>query len=205
MKIDPKGMSKRDLHELLLSAVLPRPIAFVSTVGEDGVFNLAPYSCFAPIGMQPPLVCMQIGWKRDGQKKDTLRNIEFSRDFVVNVVTETLAKPMNQSSYEYPSHVDEFKEVGLTALKSDLVKSPRLAESPVNMECKMLQITAFGGVPMGSNVIIGEVVLFHVKDELWAGDQIDASKLKAIGRLGGQLYCRTTDSFELERPNVFEI
>jgi flavin reductase (DIM6/NTAB) family NADH-FMN oxidoreductase RutF len=205
MKIDPQGMRKRDLHELLLSAVLPRPIAFVSTTGEDGVFNLAPYSCFAPIGMKPPLVCMQIGWKRDGQKKDTLRNIEFSRDFVVNVVTEPLAKAMNQSAYEYPSHVDEFKEVGLTPSKSDLVKSPLLVESPVNMECKMLQITAFGGIPMGSNVIIGEIVLFHVKDDLWADDQIDASKLKAIGRLGGQLYCRTTDTFEMERPNAFEI
>ncbi len=205
MKLDPKGMRKRDLHELLLSAVLPRPIAFVSTIGEDGVHNLAPYSCFAPIGMKPPLVCIQIGWKRDGQKKDTLKNIEFSGDFVVNVVTETLAKAMNQSAYEYPSNVDEFKEVGLTPSKSDLVKSPLLAESPVNMECKMLQITAFGGIPMGSNVIIGEVVLFHVKDELWAGDQIDASKLKAIGRLGGQLYCRTTDTFEMERPNAFEI
>jgi len=188
-----------------LSAILPRPIAFVSTIGEDGVNNLAPYSCFAPIGMKPPLVCIQIGWKRDGQKKDTLRNIEFSRDFVVNVVTEPLAKAMNQSAYEYPSNVDEFKEVGLTPSKSDLVKSPLLVESPVNMECKMLQITAFGGIPVGSNVVIGEVVLFHVKDELWAGDQIDASKLKAIGRLGGQLYCRTTDIFEMQRPNVFEI
>ena len=205
MKIDPQGMRKRDLHELLLSAILPRPIAFVSTIGEDGIFNLAPYSCFAPIGIKPPLVCIQIGYKRDGQKKDTLRNIEFSGDFVVNVVTEPLAKAMNQSAYEYPSNVDEFKEVGLTPSKGDLVKSPLLAESPVNMECKMLQITAFGGIPMGSNVIIGEVVLFHVKDDLWAGDQIDASKLKAIGRMGGQLYCRTTDLFEMERPNVFEI
>jgi flavin reductase (DIM6/NTAB) family NADH-FMN oxidoreductase RutF len=201
VKIIPANLNKKDSHELLMSAILPRPIAFVSTVGEDGIFNVAPFSCFAPIGMKPALVCLQISWKRDGQKKDTLRNIEFTKDFVVNVVDESMAEAMNQASADYPSDVDEFKEVGLTAVKSDLVKAPRVAESPINMECKLLQILQFGEISTGSNVVIGEVVLVHVKDELWADDQIDISKWKPIGRLGGQLYCRMTDRFEMKRPD----
>jgi len=202
MKIIPANLNKRDSHELLMSAILPRPIAFVSTVGKDGIFNVAPFSCFTPIGMKPALVCLQISRKRDREKKDTLKNIELLKDFVVNAVDESMAEAMNQASAEYPSDVDEFKEVGLTAVKSDLVKAPRVAESPVNMECRLVQILDFGEVPTGSHVVIGEVVLVHIRDDLWTGDQIDISKWRPIGRLGGQLYCRMTDRFEMKRPDV---
>ncbi len=187
----------------MMNTILPRPIAFVSTVGEDGVLNVAPFSCFAPMSMKPALVCLQIGNKRDGQEKDTLRNIEFSRDFVINVVDESLAAAMNQSSADYPSEIDEFKEVGLTAEKSELVKAPSVAESPIHMECRLVQILRYGQAPAIANVIIGEVVLVQVRDDLLAGDQIDFSRLKAIGRLGGEFYCRTTDIFELKRPTLF--
>jgi flavin reductase (DIM6/NTAB) family NADH-FMN oxidoreductase RutF len=200
MKITPSHLSKKDMHELLMSAILPRPIAFVSTIGEDGIFNLAPFSCFTPVGLKPALVCLQIGWKRDGEKKDTLRNIESAKDFVVNSVDEALAEAMNQTSAEYPSDIDEFKEVGLTAIKSDLVRAPRVAESPVSMECQLVKILEYGEAPTGSHVVIGEILLFHVKDELWCGDEIDISKWKPIGRLGGDLYCRTRDVFEMKRP-----
>jgi flavin reductase (DIM6/NTAB) family NADH-FMN oxidoreductase RutF len=199
MKIAPENLNKRDAHHLLMSAVVPRPIAFVSTIGEDGVFNVAPFSGFAVIATIPALVCLQISLKRDGQKKDTLKNIEFSKDFVVNVVNESLAEAMNKASAEYPSNVDEFKEVGLTAAKSDLVKAPRVAESPVNMECKYLQTLEFGESLNRSYVIIGKVVLVHVKDELWTGDHIDISKLKPVGRLGGDYYCQIKDKFEMKR------
>jgi flavin reductase (DIM6/NTAB) family NADH-FMN oxidoreductase RutF len=202
MKIIPADLNKKDSHELLMSAIVPRPIAFVSTVGKDGVFNLAPFSAFAPLGLKPALLCLHIGYRRDGQKKDTVRNIEFSKDFVVNVVSENLAEAMNQAAAEYPSHVDEFKEVGLTAMKSDFVKAPRVAESPVNMECKLVQVLEFGEPPGGGHVIIGEVVLVHFKEELWMGNQIDISKLNPIGRLGGQLYCRIRDIFEMKRPDL---
>jgi flavin reductase (DIM6/NTAB) family NADH-FMN oxidoreductase RutF len=202
VKIIPANLEKQNSHELLMSAILPRPIAFVSTVGEDGVFNLAPFSCFAPVGMKPALVCLQMSRKRDGQKKDTLRNIEFSKDFVVNVVDEKLAQAMNQTSVEYPSNVDEFKEAGLTPLPGTLVKAPRVGESPVNMECKLVKILDYGEVPTGSSIILGEVILVHIKDGLWAGDQISISKWKPIGRLGGQFYCRITDIFEMKRPDL---
>jgi flavin reductase (DIM6/NTAB) family NADH-FMN oxidoreductase RutF len=121
---------------------------------------------------------------------------------VINVVNEALAEVMNQSSAEYPSDVDEFREVGRNPLKGDLVVAPMVAESPVNLECKLSDIMEFGEVPTGGHMVIGEVVLVHVKNELWTGDQIEASKLKTIGRLGGELYCRTTDTFEMRRPYI---
>src|SRR4030043_1575249 len=198
MKIQPRNLSRSYSYELLMSAIVPRPIAFVSTIGEDGIFNVAPFSGFSPIGMKPALVSLQIASKRDGSQKDTLKNIEFSKDFVVNVVTEELAIAMNQASAEYPSDVDEFKEIQLTAIKSDLVKAPRVAESPVNMECKLVRMLEFDGNPYGGNIILGEVVLIHLRDELWAENHIDIFKLKAIGRLGGMLYCRLTDIFEIK-------
>ena len=202
MKISPGNLEKRELHELFMSAILPRPIAFVSTIGEDGVFNAAPFSCVAPIGLKPALVCFNMGRKRNGQKKDTLKNIESCKEFVINVVDETLAESMNQAAAEFPPEVDEFKEAGLTPLKSQLVKPPMIAESPVNLECRLKQILEFGEAPDGNHVIIGEVLLVHVKDELWTGIDIDVTRLKPIGRLGAQLYCRTTDVFEMKRPEA---
>ncbi len=199
MKIDPTNLDKRTLHELVASAIVPRPIAFVSTIGKDGVFNLAPFSFFTPLCLKPFILAFSIGWKRDGQKKDTLKNVEFSRDFVVNVVTEPLAEAMNKSAFEYPSEMDEFKEVGLTSVKADFVKAPMVAESPVSMECKVVQILEFGESGVGNHVVIGEVVLVHVQDGLWVGDHVEATKLRAIGRLGEDLYCRTTDMFEMKK------
>ena len=202
MRIDlsKANLSKRDLHELFMSAILPRPIAWVSTIGKNGVCNLAPFSAFAPIGLKPALVVLSIGWRRDGEKKDTLRNIELSKEFVINVVTEDLAERMNQTCFDYSPDVSEFTKVGLTPLKSEVVKAPRLGESPLNMECRALEINEFGKVPEGGTVIIGEVLVVHVKDEFWAGDKIDIDKLKVVGRLGGDLYCRTTIMFEMHRP-----
>lgn len=202
MKIDPANLDWRDAHELLVGAVLPRPIAFVSTVGEDGVYNVAPFSFFTVMSVKPAIVGIGIGRKSNGQKKDTLLNIIFSKDFVINIVCEALTEAMNQASKDYPSHVDEFKEVGLAPAKSDFVKSPMVAESPVNMECRLIQILEFGEAPRINNFIIGEVVRVHIRDELWFNGTIKAHKLKAIGRLGEELYCRTTDIFEMKRPDV---
>jgi flavin reductase (DIM6/NTAB) family NADH-FMN oxidoreductase RutF len=202
MKIFPAQLNRRDSHELLMSAILPRPIAFVSTVGQDGVFNLAPFSCFAPLGSKPAVIGLGISLKRDGRTKDTLTNIEFTREFVVNAVDEPLARAMNQSAAEYPSEVDEFKEVGLTPVASELVRSPRLAESPINLECRATEILKYGETPTGGHIIIAEIILAHIRDDLWAGDEIDLSKWKPIGRLGNKLYCRISDVFAMERPGT---
>jgi len=205
MKIIPANLNKRESHELFMSAIVPRPIAFVSTVGEDGIFNLAPFSCFTSLCLKPALICLSIGWKRDGKKKDTLRNIEFTKDFVINVVDESLGEPMHLASFEFPSDVDEFKEVGLTPKKSDRVKAPRVAESPVNMECELIRVLEFGEIPSGCHVIIGKVVLVHVKDELWSVDHIIISKFKPLGRLGEELYCRAAEIFEMKESLKFFI
>jgi len=199
MKIDPANLDWREGHELLLGAVVPRPIAFVSTINEGGVFNVAPFSCFVAICIKPMLIGFSVVEKRSGQKKDTLMNIEFSKDFVINVVTEDLAEAMNQSSQEYPSHVDEFKETGLTPVRADTVKSPMVRESPMNMECQLVQIMEFGDAPRRTSFIIGEVVRVHIKDEFYINDEINQQKLMAIGRMGGgtDLYCRTRDIFEM--------
>jgi len=204
MKIIPANLNRKNLHELVMGAIAPRPIALVSSVGEDKIFNLAPFSCFAPLCLKPPLIGLHIAWRKDGQKKDTLKNVEFSKDFVVNVVNESLAKAMNQTSAEYPSNVDEFKEVGLTPINSELVKAPRVAESPINMECKLVQILEVGEVPTGGHIIIGEIVLIHLEDAFWTGDHEDMAKLRLIGRLGGEFYCRTIDIFEMERPYILD-
>ena len=196
MNIDPKDLDWDSIHELFLSVVIPRPIAFVSTIGEDGVFNLAPFATFATLCSKPFLVHVNIGRKKDGQKKDTLVNIEFSKDFVINIVTETLAKEMKQASDAYPSDVDEFQEVGLTPAKADLVKSPLVAESPVNMECKLVEILKYGDLPKETSVVIGEVVRIHIKDELYVNGEIQVTALQAIGRIG-DIYCRTTDIIEI--------
>ena len=202
MKLNPADLDHRSAHHLMVGIIVPRPIAWVSTISEEGVFNLAPFSCLMSISLHPNLICISIGSHRDGQKKDTIRNIEFSQDFVINTVNEDLADTMNQTSAYYPISVSEFDEVGLTPINSDIVKSPRLAESPVNMECRLKQILEFGEASTGSHVIIGEILLVHVREELWTGIDIDLSKLKPIGRLGAQLYCRTTDFFEMKRPEA---
>jgi flavin reductase (DIM6/NTAB) family NADH-FMN oxidoreductase RutF len=200
MKIVPGELGKIEAHELMMSAIVPRPIAFVSTVGENGIFNLAPYSSFSSAGVKPAFVSFHVGLKRDGRQKDTLRNIQFSKDFVINVVTENLAEQMNRTAAEYSPDVDEFKEAGLTAIPSDLVKAPRVAESPVSMECRLFEILELPPSPDAGHVIIGQVVLVHVSDDLWTGNDVDITRLRSVGRLGGQLYCRVNDIFEMKRP-----
>ncbi|MBU1208971.1 MAG: flavin reductase family protein [Proteobacteria bacterium] len=202
MKINPAVLNRQDAHALFVGAILPRPIAFVSTIGKDGIYNIAPFSFFTGMSTKPAVVGFGVGCRRDGTKKDTLVNIEYTKDYVINLVHEGLAEAMNQAAGEYPSHVDEFKVAGLTPVKSDLVKSPRVAESPVNMECRLMQILEFGQSPNLNSFIVGEVVVVHVQEESWVDGVIKATQVKAIGRLGEDLYCRTKDIFEMKRPRV---
>jgi len=200
MKLNPADLDHRSAHHLMVSIIIPRPIAWVSTISEEGVFNLAPFSCLMSVSLHPNLICVSIGSHRDGHKKDTIRNIEFSKDFVINTVNENLADAMNKTAAYYPISISEFDEVGLTPINSDIVKAPRLAESPVNMECRVQQTLQFGDDPNISNLVIGEVMLVHIKDEIWINNEIPNSQLGAIGRLGGDMYCKTTAEFEMKRP-----
>ena len=200
MKVDPANLEWRDAHELMVGCIVPRPIALISTVGADGVFNLAPFSSLTIMCMKPAILGFHASEKGGRQKKDTVVNVEFTRDFVVNIVNEALVDAANRASDSYPSNVDEFKEVGLAPVPSDLVKSPRVGESPINLECRLMQILQFGDASRQSSFIIGEVVRIHIKDELYVNDEIQMPELKAVARMGGKFYCRTRDLFEIERP-----
>jgi flavin reductase (DIM6/NTAB) family NADH-FMN oxidoreductase RutF len=198
MKIDPAGMDFRDLHHLLAGAVVPRPIALVSTRGQNGVYNVAPLSSISIACVKPPMLSFSLSTRRrkGGEKKDTLRNIEFSREFVVNVpVVESIAEAMNKAGGEFPDHVSEFSETGLTPIKADIVAAPMVLESPVNFECRLVQILEFGEHPSISSLVIGEVVRAHVKDEFFVDGQLQSNKMRAIGRLL-EPYCRTNEIFE---------
>ncbi len=200
LKIKPADLGHREAHHLLVSMITPRPIAWVSTVSEAGVFNLAPFSCYMSFCIHPSLVCLGIGVHRDGSAKDTMKNLEFSRDFVINVVTEDLAAAMNQTSAGYPGSVSEFREVGLTPVPGETVKSPRVGESPASMECQLRQVMTFGDGAEKNNLVIGEVTLVHVREDMWINGEIPNSMLKPVGRLMGDMYCRTTAEFEMKRP-----
>ena len=194
-KIEMANLDREEIFDFLGSAIAPLPIALISTVGKDGIYNAAPFSLITPISWKPPVICVSFGLRR-GQKKDTLANIEFSKDFVVNIMDETWIKPTIQASANYPSDVDEIKKVGLTAMASDRVKSPRIAESQVSLECRLMQKLELGEGPSLRGVIFGEVVLAHVKDEVWVGGKIEPSKLRAVGHLADGVYCRTRDIFK---------
>ena len=202
---DASALSPQDAYKLLAGSVLPRPIAFVSTVDAEGVRNLAPYSFFTVASANPPIVCFcpSVREPKNGLLaiKDTLANIRATGEFVVNIVSEDLVEKMNQTAAQVPASIDEFELAGLHALPGELVRAPRVAESRVQMECRLVQIVEASKLPMGGSIVLGEVVRFHIADEVLApGMHIDPDKLHAVGRMAGSTYIRTTDTFDLERP-----
>ncbi|HEY9688044.1 MAG TPA: flavin reductase family protein [Coleofasciculaceae cyanobacterium] len=204
ISIDPAQNSQQDNYKLLIGSVLPRPIAWVSTRSKAGVLNLAPFSFYTGVCSNPPtiLFCPTVRGS-DGAKKDTLLNIEETGEFVVNVVSEDVVRQMNQTAAEYPRGVDEFREVGLTPAASVVVQPPRVLESPLSMECKLQQIVPVGDGGLGSgNVVLGTIVQFHVRADLYHNGRIDTAGLKPVARLAGAAYCPVRDAFELERPSV---
>jgi flavin reductase (DIM6/NTAB) family NADH-FMN oxidoreductase RutF len=206
MIIRPQEHEYHDIYKLMIGAIVPRPIAFVSTLSPDGIPNVAPFSFFTGVSANPPVICFSPMIRgSDGKKKDTLNNIETTREFVVNIVSEDFAVPMNICSTEFPPEVNEFQQSGLTPVPSDLVKPPRVKESKINLECGLLEVVHVSPKPLGGSLVLGEVLCFHVVDSLWEDYRIDPDKLKPIGRMGGPTYTRTTDRFDLVRPKAGEI
>jgi flavin reductase (DIM6/NTAB) family NADH-FMN oxidoreductase RutF len=199
--VDPAQATGSQLYKLLVGAVVPRPIAFVSTISASGVHNLAPFSFFNAVCGEPPIVCFSTAVREP--RKDTYLNVRETGEFVVNMVSEEIAEQMNVASGEYPMGVDEFEKSGLTPVKSDLIRPPRVLECPVSMECKLMQILDVSTRPRGASLILGEVVRFHVDDRVVDENfYIDPEKLRAVGRMGGNFYSRTRDRFEMVRPKV---
>jgi flavin reductase (DIM6/NTAB) family NADH-FMN oxidoreductase RutF len=201
MDIKPQTLEWQAAYKLMIGSILPRPIAFVSSLDEEGNANLAPYSFFTAICAEPMLVCfspMRRG--KDGSKKDTLRNIEKTKEFVINIVSEEFVEEMNNCAIEFESGVDEFEQVGLTKKESITVKPPGVSESKVQLECVLHEVLHFGDHPGAGSLVIGKVECVRINDELYYDGKIDSEKLKPVGRLAGQMYTKPlSDSFELIR------
>lgn len=198
MIIDPSAVSARVSYSILAGSVVPRPIAFVSTLAADAVRNLAPFSFFNAVCAEPPIVAFAVTVRAPA--KDTLANVRATGEFVVNIVSERIAEQMNLCAGEYPADVDEFTLSGLTPVESDLVRPPRVGEAHVSMECRLHQIVDVSPRPRGASLILGEVVRFHLDEAILRDGAIDHDKLLAVGRMSGQQYCRTRDRFTLVRP-----
>ncbi|TYS63646.1 flavin reductase family protein [Sutcliffiella horikoshii] len=201
MDIQPSNLAWKDAYKLMVGSILPRPIALVSSINKEGVANIAPFSFFTAISAEPMLVCfspMRRG--TDGSKKDTLLNIESTKEFVINIVSEEIVEQMNNTATEYPSEVDEFVESGFTKEPSSIVAPPRVKESLVQMECSLHEVLHFGDVPGSGSLVIGKVESFHISDDLYFDGKIDTKKLNPVGRMAGSMYTRAiSDMFELQR------
>jgi flavin reductase (DIM6/NTAB) family NADH-FMN oxidoreductase RutF len=198
MKVDPVSLSEDAAYYWQIATILPRPIAWVSTLNEDGGANLAPFSFFTGVSSDPPTCLICVSRNSRGEKKDTWRNIESAKDFVIHVVTDALAEKMNLTSRSFPYGVDEFVEAGLTKLASDRVAPPRIAEAPVALECRLERIVEVGR--SGTAIIVGEILLWHLADDLVVNGRLAPAKLDAVGRMSGSTYARTRDLFDMVRP-----
>ncbi len=197
MILDPRALPTSDVYRFLISAVVPRPIAFVSTIGGDGGMNLAPFSYFNAVSSEPPLVTIAIN-VRDGDPKDTLRNIRETKEFVVNVVSESLLDAMVSTAGDWPRGTSEFGPAGLTPAPSARVRPPYVAESPLQLEC-----TLYSEVTLGNSVLmVGEVILARVRDDVLTDGKVDAAKLAPVGRLGGEFYAPLGPVLRRKRPRV---
>ncbi len=189
------------VYQMMVGLVTPRPIAWVSTCSPEGLVNLAPFSFFNMFGANPPIVAFSPTLKRDATKKDTLINIERTGEFVINAATEMHASLVNATSAPLPAETSELDLIDLATEPSRHVAPPRIAGIPFALECKLLEIRAYGNGPISANLVIGEVVGMHVDDAILGADgQPDPTKLRTIARLGREYWCRTQDLFELPRP-----
>jgi flavin reductase (DIM6/NTAB) family NADH-FMN oxidoreductase RutF len=195
MQIDPSHHSGAENYKLLTNLVVPRPIAWVTSLSPSGVVNLAPFSFFNAVGSDPLYVLISIGHNDNGEPKDTANNIQASREFVVNMVTEDLFEAMNISAADFPPDQSELAAAHLHTAPCVHLKAPRVAEAQASLECKLFSVQ-----PLGVNTLfIGEVVMFHVADHL-IDSRLHINNFAPIGRLGSpSVYCRTTDRFDVAR------
>ncbi|MDO6654495.1 flavin reductase family protein [Anaerobacillus sp. 1_MG-2023] len=198
MDLTPSDLKTKDIYKLLTGSVVPRPIAWVSTVSEDGVHNLAPFSFFTVASIRPTILAISIGpgtGERQGTEKDTLANIRTQKEFVINVVSSSLGNEMQKSAENVPAEVDEFEHAGLTPIDSKTVQPKRVKEAAIHMECKLHQI-----IPLGSNaLVLGEMTHYHIQDDTYLGDyKVDLEKLSPLGRLAGN-YSESKEFFTLPR------
>jgi len=209
LTLNPKDTTTSKFHSYMVSAIAPRPIAFASTVDKEGTPNLAPFSFFNAFGSNPPVVVFSPARSvRSNSNKHTLENIYETMEVVINVVNYAIVQQTSLASTEYPKGVNEFSKAGFTPVPSQLVKPFRVKESPVQMECKVLQVVETGLEGGAANLVVCEIVLMHVsKDVLTPEGYIDANKIDLVARMGGPLYCRASGAslFEVAKPSKLGI
>jgi flavin reductase (DIM6/NTAB) family NADH-FMN oxidoreductase RutF len=206
MKIFPSEIKTSQLHAYLLGAIAPRPICFASTIDEDGNMNLSPFSFFNVFGSKPPILIFSPARRvRNNTIKHTLENAIRTREVVINVVNYAIVQQMSLASCEYDKGVNEFEKAGLTPIASEMVKPFRVKESPVQLECKVLEVKATGEEGGAGNLVICEVVCMHINDAVLNEQmQIDPHKIDLVARMGGDFYCRASGNavFEVAKPNL---
>jgi flavin reductase (DIM6/NTAB) family NADH-FMN oxidoreductase RutF len=202
MLLDFEKLAPRDGYAWMTQAIIPRPIAWVSTISPEGITNLAPFSFFQAVCSNPPTLMFVPTNNREGGKKDTLRNIEAVLEFVVNLVPYALAEPMNATAASLPYGQSEFAHANVATAPSAKVRPPRVAASPVSFECTLDRIVTIGSGVGAGNVVFGRIVALHVADSVLAADgkSIDPRKLDLIARLSGDYYMRTGELFTVVRP-----
>lgn len=202
--INPKEIPVGKMHSYLLGAVAPRPIAFASTIDKDGNVNLSPFSFFNCFGANPPILVFSPARRgRDNTTKHSYENVLEVPEVVINMVNYNMVQQASLASTEYPKGVNEFVKAGFTQVSSTLVKPPRVGESPVAFECKVLQVIKTGEQGAAGNLVICEVVLVHIKEDVLDGEgKIDPFKLDAVARMGGDWYCRANGDalFKVPKP-----
>jgi len=202
IEIDPKQAGTSALYRLLIGAVVPRPIAWVSTKSTAGVTNLAPFSFFNGVSSNPPCLMISVARKPDGTLKDTWINIRDTKEFVVNLAGDWMVNPLHQTSAPYPFGVNEMSVVGLHPVSSIKVKPDRVDESAVQFECRLYKTIDIGEGGAGSaTLIVGEILWAHVNESVWDNGKIKIEKLCPLSRLGGRFYGRTSDFFEMPVAN----
>ena len=201
MKFDPSEISFTEVHKLMIGSIVPRPIAFVSTLSKNGKNNIAPFSYFNGVCSKPPTIMFapaRRGW--DGKEKDTLINIRDNNQFVINIVSESFAEQMVMCSTDFDSDVDEFEISGLNPVPSNKISPPRLLESKISYECELNQIVEIGEGDAGSGfIVIGTIVLFHIDDDVYDNGHILLDRLEPLGRLAGNQYTRPNNNLEIIR------
>ncbi|HVN76473.1 MAG TPA: flavin reductase family protein [Thermoanaerobaculaceae bacterium] len=201
--LDAAATAWQEVYRRIVEVVVPRPIALVSTVDAEGRANLAPFSFFTVVSSNPPcLAFAPLRSGRTGELKDTLLNVEATREFVVAAVTEELAAKVNSTAAQLPHGVSEFAHAGLTPAKSRRVAPPMVAESPVNIECRLVEVRTYGAGPGAGSLVVGEILAVHLHTALLdERGRVVADRLHAVGRMGGELWVRTRETFEMSRPD----
>ena len=201
MIYDPTEHPFSETHKLMIGSIVPRPIALVSTTSNNGINNLAPFSYFNGVCSKPPTIMFapaRRGW--DGKEKDTLINIRDTKEFSINIVSEDIGEKMVKCSTDYDKEIDEYSESGLSPLPSKKIKPPIVSESKISLECILNQIVQIGKDHAGSGfIVIGTIVLFHIDDEVYDNGRIILDKLQPLGRVAGNGYVRSTNTFDIVR------